>query len=166
MAELPASRRERRTWPGASEETLGFMSETARVTLDKDGKVTVYTGSSPHGQGEETTFAQLASEELGVPLENVTVVWGDTALIPRGIGTFGSRSAATGGSAVVDASRKLKAQLIARASEALGVDAKSLDDARRRLRESLAAGRSAGDTERCHGQDSTPTRSPRARCSR
>jgi len=118
---------EKRTWPGASEETLGFMSETARVTIDKDGKVKVYTGSSPHGQGEETTFAQLASEELGVSLENVTVVWGDTVLIPRGIGTFGSRSAATGGSAVVDASRKLKAQLIAKASEVLGVDAKSLD---------------------------------------
>jgi len=118
---------ERRTWPGASEETLGFMSETARVTLDKEGKVTVYTGSSPHGQGEETTFAQLASEELGVPLKDVTVVWGDTTLIPRGIGTFGSRSAATGGSAVIDASRKLKAQLVVRASEALGVDAKSLD---------------------------------------
>jgi len=118
---------ERRTWPGASEETLGFMSETARVTLDKEGKVTVYTGSSPHGQGEETTFAQLASEELGVPLKDVTVVWGDTTLIPRGIGTFGSRSAATGGSAVIDASRKLKTQLVVRASEALGVDAKSLD---------------------------------------
>ena len=114
-------------WPGASEETLGFMSETARVTMDKNGKVKVYTGSSPHGQGEETTFAQLASEELGVPLESVTVVWGDTALIPRGIGTYGSRSAATGGSAVVDASRKLKALLLAKASEALGVDAKSLE---------------------------------------
>jgi aerobic carbon-monoxide dehydrogenase large subunit len=117
---------ERRAWPGAGEETLGFMSETARVTLDKEGKVTVYTGSSPHGQGEETTFAQLASEELGVPLADVKVVWGDTTLIPRGIGTFGSRSAATGGSAVVDASRKLKAQLVARASESLGLDAKSL----------------------------------------
>ncbi len=118
---------EKKTWPTASEETLGFMSETARITLDKSGKVKVYTGSSPHGQGEETTFAQLASEELGVPLESVTVVWGDTTLIPKGIGTYGSRSAATGGSAVVDASRKLKAQLLARASEALGVDAKSLE---------------------------------------
>ena len=114
-------------WPRAGEETLGFMSETARVAVDKGGRVTVYTGSSPHGQGEETTFAQLASEELGVPLESVTVVWGDTVLIPRGIGTFGSRSAATGGSAVVDASRKLRSQLIAKASESLGVEARSLD---------------------------------------
>jgi aerobic carbon-monoxide dehydrogenase large subunit len=105
------------SWPGTKEETLGFMSETARVTLSKTGEVTVYTGSSPHGQGEETTFAQLASEELGFPLETVRVIWGDTALIPRGVGTFGSRSATTGGSAVVDATRKLKSQLLAKASE-------------------------------------------------
>jgi carbon-monoxide dehydrogenase large subunit len=118
---------EKRAWPGPSEETLGFMSETARVTIDRDAKVKVYTGSSPHGQGEETAFAQLASEELGVPLESVTVIWGDTTLIPKGIGTYGSRSAATGGSAVVDASRKLKAELLARASEALGVEAESLE---------------------------------------
>jgi aerobic carbon-monoxide dehydrogenase large subunit len=122
----PGEPTEKRTWPGAGGETLGFMSETAKVMMDKKGEVTVYTGSSPHGQGEETTFAQLASEELGVPLEDVTVVWGDTSLVPMGVGTFGSRSAATGGSAVVDASRKLKAQLVARASESLGVDAKSL----------------------------------------
>lgn len=114
-------------WPKAGEETLSFMSETARVAMDKGGRVTVYTGSSPHGQGEETTFAQLAADELGVPLENVRVVWGDTVLIPRGIGTFGSRSAATGGSAVVDACRKLKAQLLGKASETLGADAKSLE---------------------------------------
>ena len=115
-----------RKWPVAREETLGFMSETARVALNKNGKIAVYTGSSPHGQGEETTFAQLASEELGVPLYAVTVVWGDTVLIPRGVGTYGSRSATTGGSAVVEASRKLKSQLLVKASEALGVDPKSL----------------------------------------
>ncbi len=109
------------------DEELGFLSETARVTLDKNGKVTVYTGSSPHGQGEETTFAQLASRELGIPLQMVTVVWGDTVLIPMGVGTYGSRSAATGGSAVIDATRKLKSQLLAKASETLGVDAETLD---------------------------------------
>ncbi|MGH2638909.1 MAG: xanthine dehydrogenase family protein molybdopterin-binding subunit, partial [Rhabdochlamydiaceae bacterium] len=68
-----------------------FSSETAKVTLNKRGEVQIYTGSSPHGQGHETTFAQLVSEELGVPFEKVKVTWGDTALIPRGIGTFGSR---------------------------------------------------------------------------
>src|SRR5208283_5687166 len=87
----------------------------------------VYTGSSPHGQGEETTFAQLASRELGIPLTQVKVVWGDTVLIPMGVGTYGSRSAATGGSAVIDATRKLRSQLLAKASEVLGVDTESLD---------------------------------------
>ena len=102
------------------------MTESAKVVLDSNGDVTVYTGSSPHGQGEETTFAQLASDELDVPLEKVHVVWGDTLLIPFGIGTFGSRSAATGGSAVVDATRKLKSHLLEKASKVLGVDAKLL----------------------------------------
>jgi carbon-monoxide dehydrogenase large subunit len=109
--------------PDESPIELDFTSEYARVTWQSDGKVTVYTGSSPHGQGEETTFAQLASEELQVPLDEVTVVWGDSVRVPYGIGTFGSRSAATGGSSVVEASRKLKAQLIAKASEVTGVGA-------------------------------------------
>ena len=102
-------------WNGSADEgggaELDFESEYARVTLDRKGNVMVYTGSSPHGQGIETTFAQLASEELNVPLDRVTVVWGDSVKVPMGIGTFGSRSAVTGGSAVVDACRKLKAQL-------------------------------------------------------
>jgi carbon-monoxide dehydrogenase large subunit len=105
---------------------LDFMSESAKVTLDRNGSVTVYTGSSPHGQGIETTFAQLASEELGVPLDRVTVIWGDTTQIPQGRGSWGSRSAVTGGSAVVDASRKLKSQILARVAELAGIDAKSL----------------------------------------
>jgi carbon-monoxide dehydrogenase large subunit len=111
----------------SDDDEIGFMSETARVTLDRYGKVKVYTGSSPHGQGEETTFAQLASRELGIPLTQVKVVWGDTVLIPMGVGTYGSRSAATGGSAVIDATRKLRSQLLAKASEVLGVDTESLD---------------------------------------
>ena len=105
---------------------LDFESEYGRVTLDRNGKVTVYTGSSPHGQGIETTFAQLASEELKVPLDRVSVVWGDSVLVPAGVGTFGSRSAVTGGSAVVDASRKLRAQLFARVSELTGTKAEAL----------------------------------------
>ena len=92
---------------------LDFEAEYARVTLDRNGRVKVYTGSSPHGQGIETTFAQLASWELNVPIDKVSVIWGDSVLVPAGIGTFGSRSAVTGGSAVVDACRKLKAQLVA-----------------------------------------------------
>ncbi len=108
------------------EDVDDFMTETAKVVMNSSGKVTVYTGSSPHGQGHETTFAQLASEELGIPIESVTIVWGDTELIPVGTGTFGSRSGSTGGSAVVDASRKLRAMIISKAAQSLGVDEKSL----------------------------------------
>ena len=118
------------SWASSRDEedtsTLDFMSEYARVTLDVSGRVTVYTGSSPHGQGEETTFAQLASEEFGVPLTNVTIVWGDTTLVPAGIGTFGSRSAATGGSAVVDACRKVKSQLLSGMASVTGIGVKDL----------------------------------------
>jgi carbon-monoxide dehydrogenase large subunit len=109
-----------------SSTELDFMSESARVTLNKDGKVVVYTGSSPHGQGLETTFAQLASEELGVPFEKVSVAWGDTSLIPSGIGTFASRSAAAGGSSVVDACRKLRSRLFAKIAPLVGTEAKDL----------------------------------------
>jgi carbon-monoxide dehydrogenase large subunit len=72
------------------------------------GKVTVFTGSSPHGQGEETTFSQLVSDELGVPFDDVEIVHGDTAAIPFGLGTYGSRSTAVGGASVVFAARKIK----------------------------------------------------------
>ncbi len=82
--------------------------ETSTVQVDSTGHVTVYTGSSPHGQGHETTFAQIAADELAVPLENVSVVYGDTALIAQGTGTRASRSIVVGGSAVATASRQVK----------------------------------------------------------
>jgi aerobic carbon-monoxide dehydrogenase large subunit len=104
-----------------------FNSETAKVALNKRGEVLVFTGSSPHGQGHETAFAQLASEELGVPFEKVQVKWGDSVLIPKGVGTFGSRSASAGGSAVVEASRKLKSDLVKRAAKIVETDARLLD---------------------------------------
>jgi carbon-monoxide dehydrogenase large subunit len=72
------------------------------------GKVTVFTGSHSHGQGHETTFAQLAADELQVPFEDVEVVHGDTAAIPFGMGTYGSRSAAVGGAAIHSAVQKIK----------------------------------------------------------
>jgi carbon-monoxide dehydrogenase large subunit len=74
--------------------------ETARVTVSSDGRATVYTGSSAHGQGHHTAWAMLVQDELGIPMDQVTVVHGDTDLIPRGIGTYGSRSLQLGGSAV------------------------------------------------------------------
>jgi carbon-monoxide dehydrogenase large subunit len=74
--------------------------ESATVRVEPSGQVSVYTGVSPHGQGNETTFAQIVADQLGVDPENVVVHHGDTATTQTGIGTFGSRSAAIGGSAV------------------------------------------------------------------
>ncbi|HEV2445822.1 MAG TPA: xanthine dehydrogenase family protein molybdopterin-binding subunit, partial [Candidatus Sulfopaludibacter sp.] len=73
--------------------------ESATVKIDPTGKVTVMTGASPHGQGEETTFAQVVADELGVPIDDVLVLHGDTAIVQYGIGTFGSRGTAVGGAA-------------------------------------------------------------------
>ena len=82
-------------------------SEHARVSVSDDGRVTVYTGTSPHGQGHETSWAMLAASELGVEMSAVSVVHGDTDLVPEGVGTYGSRSLQLGGSAVVKVSRDL-----------------------------------------------------------
>lgn len=89
-------------------ERAGGGWESAAVSLEADGRVTVRTGASPHGQGHETAFAQLVADELGVGLEDVTVRWGDTASVPPGTGTFGSRSLTVGGSAVLQAVRRIK----------------------------------------------------------
>jgi carbon-monoxide dehydrogenase large subunit len=82
--------------------------ESAHVRVHPTGKVTVYTGSHSHGQGHETTFAQLAADELGLPFEDVEIVHGDTAQVPFGMGTYGSRSAAVGGSAIYSSIQKIK----------------------------------------------------------
>jgi carbon-monoxide dehydrogenase large subunit len=82
--------------------------ESAHVRVHPTGKITVYTGSHSHGQGHETTFAQLAADELQVPFEDVEVVHGDTAQIPFGMGTYGSRSAAVGGAAIHASIQKIK----------------------------------------------------------
>ena len=92
--------------PGSLSVRPGY--ETSTVQVDTSGRVTVYTGSSPHGQAHETTFAQIAADELAVPLEDVDVVYGDTALIAQGTGTRASRSIVVGGSAVASASRQVK----------------------------------------------------------
>ena len=81
-------------------ELSGGGQEYGEVGVLADGTVTVKTGTSPHGQGHRTTWAQIAADELGVPLDAVTVLHGDTAVVPRGGGTSGSRSAALGGTAV------------------------------------------------------------------
>jgi carbon-monoxide dehydrogenase large subunit len=92
--------------------------EGATVRLDRSGKVVVATGACSQGQGHETTFAQVAADGLGVPLEDVTVVGGDTDAIPFGVGTFASRSAVLAGNAIAEAGRKVKEKLV-RAAAAL-----------------------------------------------
>jgi aerobic carbon-monoxide dehydrogenase large subunit len=89
-------------------ERAGGMFETAEAELLPDGKLLVRSGSSPHGQGHETTFAQLAADRMGVGLEDVELRFGDSKEVPRGVGTFASRSVAMGGSAVVQAVDALK----------------------------------------------------------
>jgi aerobic carbon-monoxide dehydrogenase large subunit len=85
----------------------GGPNENATVEVHPDGSATILTGTSPHGQGHQTVWATLASEELGIPIEKITVRWGDTDLIPKGGGTGGSRSLQLGGAAVRQASREL-----------------------------------------------------------
>jgi len=92
------------TGPGAEE---GGPNENATVEVHPDGSATILTGTSPHGQGHATVWATLASDELGIPVDKITVKWGDTDLIPRGGGTGGSRSLQLGGAAVQQASREL-----------------------------------------------------------
>ncbi|MBV9568601.1 MAG: xanthine dehydrogenase family protein molybdopterin-binding subunit, partial [Hyphomicrobiales bacterium] len=84
--------------------------ESAEVRVNPVGTVEVLTGSHSHGQGHETTFAQLVSERLGVPIENVAIVHGDTDKVQFGMGTYGSRSAAVGLTAILKAMEKVEAK--------------------------------------------------------
>jgi len=86
----------------------GGLWESADIRVTALGKVTVAIGTHPHGQGEETTFAQIVADELGVPVEDVEVIHGDTASTPMGWGSYGSRTTAVGGAAVVHAARKVR----------------------------------------------------------
>src|SRR5499426_2901976 len=84
------------------------LYESGKVRVHPTGMVTVYTGSHSHGQGHETTFAQLVADELQVPIEQVEIVHGDTGAIPFGMGTYGSRSASVGGTAIQMSINKIK----------------------------------------------------------
>jgi len=97
--------------PSAVAGTLGARAglwESANVRIHMTGKVSVFTGSSSHGQGHETAFAQLVSSELGIPVEDIDVIHGDTSQIQMGTGSFGSRSAAVGGGAIHMSTTKIK----------------------------------------------------------
>ncbi|MGZ8635068.1 MAG: xanthine dehydrogenase family protein molybdopterin-binding subunit, partial [Solirubrobacteraceae bacterium] len=91
-------------------ELTGLGAEVGTCTVAEDGSVTVKTGTSPQGQGHETTWAQLVSWTLGVPMADVKVVHSDTRSVPRGMGTMGSRSLQVGGSAMINATREVLAK--------------------------------------------------------
>jgi carbon-monoxide dehydrogenase large subunit len=84
------------------------LYESGTVRVHPTGGVTIYTGSHSHGQGHETTFSQLVADELGIPMEQIEIIHGDTGQIPFGMGTYGSRSASVGGTALLMSLNKIK----------------------------------------------------------
>jgi carbon-monoxide dehydrogenase large subunit len=95
--------------PSSSLPTGGW--EHGQVTVERDGRITATTGASPHGQGNETTFAQMLADQFGIPFEHVTILHGDTGVSKQGIGTFGSRSQAVAGTALHLAGAKVKKKM-------------------------------------------------------
>jgi carbon-monoxide dehydrogenase large subunit len=111
--------------PSAAMPAAGWDSATVRV--EPTGSVTVLTGISPHGQGEETTFAQIVADELGVPFDQITVVHGDSDKVQYGVGTFGSRGMAVGGAALKLAIESIQAKAIAIAAHQWEANADDLE---------------------------------------
>jgi carbon-monoxide dehydrogenase large subunit len=101
--------------------------ETVRAALDPSGIVNVYVGTLSHGQGHKTTYAQIVADQMGVPLEAVTIVQGDTDLIPFGWGTFASRSISVAGGAVRKAGEQLRHRVLENAAHLLEADAADLE---------------------------------------
>jgi aerobic carbon-monoxide dehydrogenase large subunit len=101
--------------------------ETARLVIHSDGSATVYTGSHAHGQGHHTTWAMVTETELGIPISAITVVHGDTDLVPVGIGTYGSRSVQLGAAAVHQAAAAVKDQARELAATMLEVSAATVE---------------------------------------
>jgi carbon-monoxide dehydrogenase large subunit len=105
----------------------GGLWESAIVRVHPSGKVNVFIGASPHGQGEETTFAQVVADEIGVAVEDVKIVHGDTDNTPMGWGTYGSRTTAVGGAALAVATRKIKEKARLLASHLLEAAVEDMD---------------------------------------
>ncbi|HWV88333.1 MAG TPA: xanthine dehydrogenase family protein molybdopterin-binding subunit [Capillimicrobium sp.] len=107
-------------------ERGGGMWESADVTVEPSGRVVVRSGASPHGQGHDTTFAQIAADRLGVDPGAIVLRFGDTAVVPRGVGTFASRSVAMGGSALAVACDRIVAKARRIAAHALDTEPDAL----------------------------------------
>jgi carbon-monoxide dehydrogenase large subunit len=117
--ELRAEQARRREAGGAKQLGIGVsvyveitggvppMGEAAKVEIHDDGSASIYTGTSPHGQGHDTAWSMIASAQTGIPIDRIRLVWGDTDLVPVGGGTMGSRSLQQGGAAVDKASAEL-----------------------------------------------------------
>ena len=103
------------------------LYESGKVRVHPTGMVTVYTGSHSHGQGHETTFAQLVADDLQIPIEQVEIVHGDTGSIPFGMGTYGSRSASVGGTAILMSLDKIKEKGKKIAAHLLEASAKDIE---------------------------------------
>jgi carbon-monoxide dehydrogenase large subunit len=108
-------------------EFAGPGWDSAEVRVHPSGAVTVFTGISPHGQGNETSLAQIVADDLGIPMDAITVKASDTAVTPQGIGTFGSRGTAIGGGAVVLASAKVRDKVKQLAAAMLEVAPEDID---------------------------------------
>jgi carbon-monoxide dehydrogenase large subunit len=128
--------------PSATLPTGGW--EHAQVTVERDGRISATTGASPHGQGNETTFAQMLADQFGVPIEHITIQHGDTGVVKQGIGTFGSRSQAVGGTAMFMAGGKVKAKMARFAAALLEASEEDLvfDDGRIFVKGAPARGKS------------------------
>ncbi|MGZ4837829.1 MAG: xanthine dehydrogenase family protein molybdopterin-binding subunit [Terriglobales bacterium] len=111
--------------PSAAMPAGGWESGTVRI--EPTGKVTALTGASPHGQGQETTFAQMIADLLGITPDDVNVIHGDTAIVPYGIGTFGSRGTAVGGTALYIATEKLVKKMAAIAAHLLSTKPEQME---------------------------------------
>ncbi len=105
----------------------GGQYEVATIRVSPTGGITVLTGSHSHGQGHETVFAQLVAEETGIDPSRIEIIHGDTAKVPYGIGTYGSRSLAVGGSAILGSTRKIVAKMKRIAAHMLDVDVSEID---------------------------------------
>jgi carbon-monoxide dehydrogenase large subunit len=112
---------------GPSAALGGQGWESARVRVEPGGKVTVFSGASPHGQGQKTSFAQIVADGLGVDVDNIEVIHGDTDTVPFGVGTFGSRGTVVGGTAVVIARDKVKEKMARYAAMKLEADASDIE---------------------------------------